>query len=123
MRRRHRSSQLGEPDDLNGRLSEWICQAHRDQVQTQHAHEGIEQSMENLGWIAAAPDGRKSKQADKIVNAPLKVPDFAGSKFGLEFHIRQPRGTSKAAWPDVRGPRAEILRAARKTDSGGGGHL
>jgi hypothetical protein len=46
--------------------------------------------MENLGWIAAPPDGRKTKQADKIVNAPLKVLDFAGSKFGLDVHIRQP---------------------------------
>jgi hypothetical protein len=33
--------------------------------------------MENLGWIAATPDGRKSKQADKIVDAPLKVLDLA----------------------------------------------
>jgi hypothetical protein len=46
--------------------------------------------MEKLGWIAVPPDGRKTKQANKIVNAPLKVPDFAGSKFGLDFHIRQP---------------------------------
>ena len=34
----------------------------------------------NLGWIAATPDGGKSKQADKIVNAPLKALDLAGSK-------------------------------------------
>jgi hypothetical protein len=46
--------------------------------------------MENLGWMATTPDGGKGKQTDKIVNAPLKVPDFAGSKFGLDFHIRQP---------------------------------
>ncbi|MGC1431260.1 MAG: hypothetical protein WA811_03345, partial [Candidatus Sulfotelmatobacter sp.] len=68
---------LSEPDDLNRRLANWIRQPHRDQVQAQHAHEGIEQGMENLGWIAAAPDGGKSKQANKIVNAPLKVLDFA----------------------------------------------
>jgi hypothetical protein len=43
-----------------------------------------------LGWIAATPDGGESKQADKIVHAPLKVPNFAGSKFGLDFHIRRP---------------------------------
>jgi hypothetical protein len=42
--------------------------------------------MENLGWIAATPDGRKREQADKIVNAPLQVLDFAGSRFGLRFH-------------------------------------
>jgi hypothetical protein len=46
--------------------------------------------MENLGWIAATPDGGKSEQANKIVNAPLKVLDFAGSKLRLDFHIRQP---------------------------------
>ena len=38
--------------------------------------------MENLRWIAATPDGGKSKQANKIVNAALQVLDFDGSKFG-----------------------------------------
>jgi hypothetical protein len=33
--------------------------------------ERVEQDMENLGWIAATPDGGKSKQADKIINTPL----------------------------------------------------
>ena len=97
MRRRHRPSRFGDPNDLNRRFASWICQPHRDKVQAQNAHERIEQSMENLGWIPAAPDGRKSKQADKIVNAPLKVLDFAGSNFGLEFHIRLPWRPRKAA--------------------------
>jgi hypothetical protein len=52
--------------------------------------------MENLGWIGPTPDGGKSEQANKIVNAPLKVLYFAGSEFGLDFHIRQPRRTGKA---------------------------
>jgi len=46
--------------------------------------------MENLRRIAATPDGGESKQANKIIDAPLKVLDFARSKFGLTFHIRQP---------------------------------
>jgi hypothetical protein len=81
VRRRHGSSLFGEPDDLNRRLAHWTDQPHRDKVQAQHPHERIEQSMENLGWIAATPDGGKSKQANKIVDAPLKVLDFTGSKF------------------------------------------
>jgi len=36
--------------------------------------------VENLGWIAATPDGWKSKQADKIVNASLKVLDLSGGR-------------------------------------------
>ena len=90
MARRHRPTPFGDPNDLNRRLANWNCQPHSDQVQAQHAHERIEQSMQNVGWIATTPDGRKSKQADEIVNAPLKVLDSAGSKFGLDFHIRQP---------------------------------
>ena len=113
---------LGEPDDLNGRSANQICQPHRDQVQAQHAHERIEQGMQNLRWIAATPDGGKSKQANQIVYAPLKVFDFAGSKFGFNFHIRQPWRMRNAARSDVGGPRAGIPRAARRTDSGAGGH-
>src|SRR5271165_3327715 len=121
MHRRHRSSYLSDPDDLNRRLANSICEPYRNQVQAQHALERIEQGMENLGWIAATPNCRKSKQADKIVNTPLKVLDFAGSKIGLDFHIRQPWWTGKAVWCDVGGSRAGTPRAARKTDSGAGG--
>jgi hypothetical protein len=46
--------------------------------------------VENLGWVATTPDGGKSKQAYQIVDAPLKMLDVAGSKFGKDFHIRQP---------------------------------
>jgi hypothetical protein len=53
--------------------------------------------MENLGWIAAAPNSRKSKQADKIVDAPLEVLDIVGTKLALDFHIRLPWRTRKAA--------------------------
>jgi hypothetical protein len=42
--------------------------------------------MKNLGWIAATPDGRKSEQADKIVNAPLKALDLRSGMFKLYFH-------------------------------------
>jgi hypothetical protein len=45
--------------------------------------------MKNLGRTAATPDGGKSKQAHKIVDARLKVLDFAGSNFGWDFHIGQ----------------------------------
>ncbi|MFY9740448.1 MAG: hypothetical protein WA252_04440 [Candidatus Sulfotelmatobacter sp.] len=87
VRRRHRSSPFGDPSDFNGRLADWVRQSHRDEVEAQHAHERIEQGVENLGWIAATPDSGKSKQAHKVVNAPLQALDFAGSKFGLDFHV------------------------------------
>jgi hypothetical protein len=93
VRRRHRCSRFGGPNDLNDLnrcLANRNCQPRTDEVQAQHAQKRIEQGMENLGWMATTPDGGKRKQTDKIVNAPLKVPDFAGSKFGLDFHIRQP---------------------------------
>ncbi|MGC2327075.1 MAG: hypothetical protein WA604_10215 [Candidatus Sulfotelmatobacter sp.] len=86
VRRRHRSLQLGYADDLNGRIAHWVCQLHRDEVQTEHAHERVEQGMKNMGWIAATPNGRKSEQADKIANAPLKALDLSGGMFGLCFH-------------------------------------
>ena len=96
MRRRDRALCLslslclpfGDPDDLKRRFDDWIEQPHSDQVQAQHAQERIEQGMEKLGWIAGTPDGGKSKQADKVVDAPLKVLDFAGSEFGVYLHIR-----------------------------------
>jgi hypothetical protein len=77
---------LGDPDHLNGHLANCILQLHRDEVQAQHAHERFEQGMKNMGWVAATPDGRKSKQADKIVKTPLKALDLAGGMFGLHLH-------------------------------------
>jgi hypothetical protein len=78
------------PDDLKLRLAGWICQPHRREVQAQHAHESVEQRMEDLGRISTTPDGRESKQADKIVNAPLKALDLSHGLFGVDLHIRQP---------------------------------
>jgi hypothetical protein len=92
----HLYSQLRDPDDLNGRLPRWIRQPHRNEVQVQHTHQSVEQSMKNMGWIAATPDGRNSEQADKIVNARLKVLDLSGGMFGLDLHIRQPYPKSVA---------------------------
>jgi hypothetical protein len=32
--------------------------------------------MNNLGWLTAAPGGRKGEQADQITNATLKPPNL-----------------------------------------------
>ena len=48
--------------------------------------------MNNLGWLAATPDGRKSEDADQIINAALKALDLLGGMFELRFHVKPPSG-------------------------------
>ena len=46
--------------------------------------------MNNLGWLASAPDGRKTEDADQIINAALKTLDLLGGMFELHFHVTPP---------------------------------
>jgi hypothetical protein len=41
--------------------------------------------MNNLGWLAATPNGRKRENADQIVNAPSKVFNLLRWMSGLHF--------------------------------------
>jgi hypothetical protein len=43
--------------------------------------------MNNLGWLTAAPHGRKGEQTDQIVDATLKSLDLLCNVSGLPIHI------------------------------------
>src|ERR1700732_3835018 len=68
--------------------------------------------MNDVTGFAATPHGRKSEEADQIINATLKAPDLVGGMFELYFHGQpvmvssswsarhgQPVGASLAGWP------------------------
>ena len=46
--------------------------------------------MNNLGWLAAAPHGGKSEDADQVIDAALKALDLLGGMFELHFHVKRP---------------------------------
>jgi hypothetical protein len=56
--------------------------------------------MNNLGWLTAAPHGRKSEDANQIINAAPKVLDFLCRISGLQIHISgRRRRTTPASSP------------------------
>jgi hypothetical protein len=42
--------------------------------------------MNDVTGFAATPHGRKSEEADQIINATLKALDLVGGMFELHFH-------------------------------------
>src|ERR1700683_974013 len=57
--------------------------------------------MNDLGWLAAAPHGWKSQDADQIVYAALKTLDFLGGMVELDIHVHS---GSRRRWPLPPGP-------------------
>ena len=54
------------------------------EIQAEHIQEQrVEQHLDNLRWLVAAPDSRQSQQTDQIVNAALKTLDLLGRIFDL----------------------------------------
>ena len=81
----------GDPNHLDGRRAELIFQPDVDEVEAQHPQQGFEQSANNLGCVAAMPEGRKGEEADEIVDAALKPLDLLSRIFGRGFHLSQLR--------------------------------
>ncbi|HUA99052.1 MAG TPA: hypothetical protein VMA34_12045 [Terracidiphilus sp.] len=48
--------------------------------------------MNNLGWLSAAPNDRKSQDADQVIDGALKTLDLLGRIRGLHIHISAHRG-------------------------------
>ena len=48
-----------DPRHLDRHIDTWVVQPHIDEIQAEHTQERIEQSMGDLGWLAAAPHGRE----------------------------------------------------------------
>ena len=75
-----------EPNHLDGRLTVRIPQPRIDKIKLKHTQKRVEQGMNNLGWLSAAPRGRKGEQADQIINATLKPLDLLRDISGLYIH-------------------------------------
>src|ERR1700720_744891 len=60
--------------------------------------------MNDVTGFAATPHGRKSKEADQVINATLKTLDLVGGMFELHFH-GHPAAVGRAGCP---GRRARI---------------
>jgi hypothetical protein len=78
---------LSEPNHLDGCLTARVPQPYIDEIKLEHTQKRVKQGMNNLGWLTAAPHGRKREKADQIVNATLKSPDFLCNVSGLHIHI------------------------------------
>ena len=91
---------LSEPNHLDGRLTARFPQPYIDEIKLEHTQKRVEQGMNNLGWLTAAPHGRKGEQADQITNATLKSLDLLCNISGMHIHIQ-----------DVA---CELLRPARR---------
>jgi len=81
---------MSDLDYLHRRISGWVFHASINEFQGEHAHERVDQGLNNLGGFPTAPDRRQSEQADQVVNAALKALDLLGGLFGLRFHVRPP---------------------------------
>ena len=77
-----------------------IFPTSENEVEPEHAEERVEQGMNNLGWLIAAPDGRQSEQADQIIDAVLKTGDLSSRVSFLQVHARLP-WVSYSDEPDV----------------------
>src|SRR5947208_15967864 len=58
------------------------------EVKSQHGEEHVEQSADDLGRLAATPNGGKGQNADQIVDAVLKTTDRIVSVLHLHFQVR-----------------------------------
>src|SRR5260370_35673998 len=68
--------------------------------------------MNDVTGFAATPHGRKSEEADQIINATLKALDLVGGMFELHLH-GQPAVTGRAGCP------ARRARISRRNSPGG----
>jgi hypothetical protein len=78
---------LSKPNHLDGRLTARTPQPYIDEIKLEHTHKSVEQGINNLGWLTAAPHGGKGEQADQIINATLKLLDLLGNISGLHTYI------------------------------------
>jgi hypothetical protein len=76
-----------ESNHLDWRLGGRFLQPYIDQIQLKHTQQRVEQSMNNLRWFCAAPYGRKSEDANQIINAAPKVLDVLCRVSGLLIHV------------------------------------
>lgn len=60
------------------RLAGGVLQLHIDEIEVEHAKEGVEQGVNYLGWLLATPNGGKGENAGEMINAALKAPDLPG---------------------------------------------
>ena len=101
---------LSEPNHLDGRLTARFLQPYIDEIQLEHAQQRVEQGMNNLGWLTAAPHGRKSEDANQIINAALKALDFLCRISGLHIHISGRRRRTTPASPPLAKFSQELIR-------------
>jgi hypothetical protein len=78
---------FSEPNHFDGRLIARVPQPYIDEIKLEHTLKRVEQGMNNLGWVTAAPHGRKGEQTDQIINATLKSLDLLCNISGLHIHI------------------------------------
>jgi hypothetical protein len=78
---------LSEPNHLDKRLTARFLQPYIDEIELEHTQQRVEQSVDNLGWLTAAPHGGKSEDASQIIHTALQALDFLCGICGLPFHI------------------------------------
>jgi hypothetical protein len=74
---------LSEPNHLDWRLTARFLQLYIDEIQLEHTQQRVEQGVNNLGWLTAAPRGWKSEDANQIFEAALKALVFLFRITGL----------------------------------------
>jgi hypothetical protein len=57
---------------------ERIVQTYIDEIEAKHTGESVKQSTNNPRSVAAAPDSRKCKHADQIIDAASETLNFFG---------------------------------------------
>jgi hypothetical protein len=91
---------LSEPNHLDWRLASRFLHPYIDEIQLEHTQQRVEQGMNNLGWLTAAPHGWKGEDTSQIIHAALKLPDFLCKISGLHIHISgRCRRTTPASSP------------------------
>ena len=78
---------MSDPDQFDRGVADGIVQPCIDEIQAKHTQEHVEQGANNLRWLAAAPDGRESEDADKVIDAALKALDLLRRVCGLLFQV------------------------------------
>src|ERR1700734_2422829 len=76
-----------EPNHLDWRLTSCFLQAYVDEIQLEHTQQRVEQGLNDLGWLTAAPHGRKGEDTNHVVHAALKLLDLLCGISELRIHI------------------------------------
>ena len=91
-RANRRASLLIHPSRLDGDAAYRVLKARIREIQAQRADQDVEQRADDLGRVAAAPDGAKPEDAHQVADAGLEAPDLVSGVFQMRHFVRTPPG-------------------------------